>query len=173
MNIKYISKGFGLIALCLIFSKESQAKLNFSILDSIGVENSNNKQVVLHRLEAKESYYSLSRKYAIQPKDIIAFNNNKSLRIGDVIKIPTNRPFSSSPKSNTTVQANSAPPASNSKNVNSRAENTQNTNSTDNGQNTQYRVSAGETLYTIAKRFQVSVNQIVKTNNLKNEQDIK
>src|SRR5690606_30802409 len=48
-----------------------------------------------------------------------------------------------------------------------------NSNNADNDQNTQYRVSAGETLYTIAKRFQVSVSQIVQTNNLKNEQDIK
>jgi len=168
MNIKYISKGLGIVTLCLVLSKESQAKFNFSIIDSIGVENNNNKQVILHRLEAKESYYSLSRKYALHPKDISAFNNNKSLKIGDVIKIPTNRPFSSVKPSNTATQTSSSQLPSVSTSVNST-----NANDSDNGRNTQYRVSAGETLYTIAKRFQVSVSQIVQSNNLKNEQDIK
>lgn len=167
MNFKYIIKGLGGIALCLIFSKESQATLNFSIIDSIGVENVNNKQIVLHRLEAKESYYSLSRKYAVQPKDISSYNNNKALKIGDVIKIPTNRPFSNTAPSRANTSSNSTPPAAASANPTIQA------NNPNNEQNTQYRVSAGETLYNIARRFQVSVNQIVQVNNLKNEQDIK
>ncbi|TCK80740.1 DPBB and LysM peptidoglycan-binding domain-containing protein [Albibacterium bauzanense] len=148
MNIKYISKGF-ILVLFLIFAKTLQA--SSLAIDSIGVENNNGKQVILHRVEAKESYYSISRKYSVQPKDIIAFNNNKSLKIGDLIKIPTNRAFA-------TATPTPAP--------------TQNTEST-NQNNIQYKVGAGETLYTISKRFQVSIAEIVKENKLKNEQDIK
>lgn len=151
MNIKYIGKGLVLI-LFLIFAKTSQA--SSSAIDSIGVENNNGKQVILHRVEAKESYYSISRKYLVQPKDIIAFNNNKSLKIGDLIKIPTDRAF---------VAATQTPaPAP-----------TQNTQLTNQNKNIQYKVGAGETLYTISKRFQVSIAEIVKENKLKNEQDIK
>src|SRR5690554_1096139 len=147
MNIKYISKGF-ILVLFLIFAKTSYAS-SFTI-DSIGVENNNGKQIILHRVVAKESYYSLSRQYQVQPKDIIAFNNNKSLKIGDLIKIPTDRAF---------VSTTPVP--------------TQDTELTNQNNSIQYKVGAGETLYTIAKRFQVSITEIVKENNLKNEQAIK
>lgn len=150
MNIKYISKGLLLISF-LIFTKTSYASP--SVIDSIGVENSNGKQVILHRVEAKESYYSLSRQYLVQPKDIIAFNNNKSLKIGDLIKIPTDRAFVTSTRASDPIQ-------------NPALTNQQN-------KNLQYKVGAGETLYTISKRFQVSIAEIVKENKLKNEQDIK
>lgn len=145
MNIKYISKGLALVLL-LIFAKTLQA--SSSVIDSIGVENNNGKQVILHRVEAKESYYSLSRQYLVQPKDIIVFNNNKSLKIGDLIRIPTDRAF-----------VISTP--------------TQLPEITNQNENIQYKVGAGETLYTISKRFQVSIAEIVKENKLKNEQDIK
>lgn len=148
MNIKYISKGF-ILVLFLILAKASYA--SSAVIDSIGVENNNGKQVILHRVIAKESYYSLSRQYQVQPKDIIAFNNNKSLKIGDLIKIPTNRAFITT--STTPSSQNPEPSAQN--------------------QNIQYKVGAGETLYTISKRFQVSIAEIVKENKLKNEQDIK
>lgn len=148
MNIKYISKGLVLV-LFLFFAKASQAYS--SVIDSIGVENNNGKQVILHRVEAKESYYSISRQYLVQPKDIIAFNNNKSLKIGDLIKIPTDRAFVTS----TQAPAPTQNPALTNQN------------------NIQYKVGAGETLYTISKRFQVSIAEIVKENKLKNEQDIK
>jgi len=154
MNFKNISKGLGLLTVFLTFTKESQAKFTFSIIDSIGVENNDGKQVVLHRLESKETYYSLSRRYVVQPKEIIAFNNNKSLKIGDIVRIPTNRVFIS------TIQVSNAKPDP----IISSA-------SSDNS--IQYRVGAGETLYTIAKRFQVTVAQIVQKNNLRSEQDIK
>jgi len=154
MNNKYISKGIGLLTLCLMLNTETQAKLTSSIIDSIGVENNSGKQVILHRLEAKESYYSLSRKYAVQPKEIISFNNNKSLKIGDVIKIPTNRIFNSTSPASAPATVAATDPVNADNSI-------------------QYRVGAGETLYTIAKRFQVSVAQIVQKNKLKNEQDIK
>jgi len=154
MNNKYISKGIGLLSLCLMLNTETQAKLTFSVIDSIGVENNSGKQVILHRLEAKESYYSLSRKYAVQPKEIISFNNNKSLKIGDVIKIPTNRIFNSTSPASAPATVAATDPVNADNSI-------------------QYRVGAGETLYTIAKRFQVSVAQIVQKNKLKNEQDIK
>src|SRR5690554_6765126 len=148
MNIKYISKGF-ILVLFLILAKTSYAS-SFAI-DSIGVENNNGKQVILHRVVAKESYYSLSRQYLVQPKDIIAFNNNKSLKIGDLIKIPTDRNFITS--------STSVP--------------NQNPETTNSPKTTEYKVGAGETLYTISKRFQVTIAEIVRENNLRNEQDIK
>ena len=60
-------------------------------IDSIGVENSNGKKIIVHKVEAKESYYSISRKYKVSPQSVIEFNTNKSLQIGVIIKVPTER----------------------------------------------------------------------------------
>src|SRR5690606_30615560 len=113
-------------------------------LDSIGVENKNGKEIIIHRLAAKESYYSLGRLYNINPKDIISLNSNKRLKIGETVKVPTNRDFQSTPPP-TALTTNPDPAF------------------------TEYIVSQGETLYTIAKRFQVSVESILGFNNLKNK----
>lgn len=76
-----------------------------AVIDSIGVENSNGKKTIIHQTTAKETYYSIGRKYNVAPKDIMSFNDNKFLQIGVIIKVPTNIPFSSSAqvtKTNTT-----------------------------------------------------------------------
>ena len=138
-------------------------------LDSIGVENLNGKKVVLHKLDPKDNYYSLSRRYNVTPGSIILFNNNAPLKIGNIIKVPTEQSFlapsvqpvisQSAPAAgsqNTSVVAQNAPVVSQTAPPTATADaNTQ-----------QYRVSVGETLYSIAKRFNTTVEEIVKLNNL-------
>lgn len=143
MNIKKISLGFSIIGLSLLTSLNAQAK-TIHILDSIGVENKDGKEIVIHRLVAKESYYSLARLYKVKPKDIITLNANKHLKIGDLVKIPTNRVFQTLPEK--TVDLVNEDP-----------------------EFIEYKVSANETLYTIAKRFQVSVDYIAEFNDFKGE----
>lgn len=63
--------------------------------DSIGVENRNGKKVILHQIVAKDTYYSLGRRYSVVPKDIMTFNDSKFLQLGVIIKVPTNLPYSS------------------------------------------------------------------------------
>ena len=65
-----------------------------NLRDSIGVENLNGKKLILHQIVAKDTYYSLGRRYHVSPKEIIAYNENKFLSIGVLIKVPTNVPFS-------------------------------------------------------------------------------
>lgn len=77
--------------------------LNFSAVkavelrDSIGVENLNGKKLILHQVVAKDTYYSLGRRYSVSPKEIMAYNESKFLSIGLVVKVPTNIPFSGQP----------------------------------------------------------------------------
>ncbi len=140
MKIKKISFSLSLIAFGLLSSLTSQAKTYLTI-DSIGVENKDGKEIIIHRLAAKESYYSLGRLYNVTPKDIISFNSNKKLKVGETIKIPTNRTYSVTPITQSTA-TNTDPDF------------------------VEYKVGAGETLYTVAKRFQVSVDYIQEYNNL-------
>ena len=117
-------------------------------LDSVGVENLNGKKVVLHKLDPKDNYYSVGRRYNVNPNAIKQFNNGIDLVIGNVIKVPTEVTFSqSAPK----VAAQPTPTTS----ANTNAVITQ-----------QYKVSAGETLYAIAKRFGSTVEDITAINKL-------
>ena len=114
-------------------------------IDSIGVENLEGKQLILHRITPKESYYSLGRKYGVNPAAIIDYNRNKVLNIGTLVKIPTQRPFSLS-----SVAASnpiSLPIATDDV--------------------LEYAVKPKETLFSIAKKFAVSVQEIKDFNKLK------
>lgn len=75
-------------------------------LDSIGVENNNGKKLILHKVDPKESYYSISRRYNVNVKDIQSYNNNTSLQIGQIIKIPTDIPFNEKPSTRNNSQNN-------------------------------------------------------------------
>lgn len=154
--------GFVFLIILTFHTKTTQATI-ISRIDSIGIENNNGKQVIIHKLEAKETYYSLSRKYGVSHRDIMSFNNNKSLKVGDVIKIPSERSYSIA-----------APQQASSTSQNPSTSTAQQTSGNQpSGGGTLYKVGAGETLYTIAKRFQVTVAQIVAKNNLSNGQAIK
>src|SRR5882757_8710151 len=63
------------------------------VLDSVGVENQNGKKVILHKLDPKDNYYSIGRRYNVSPKAIIQFNNNAALKIGGIVKVPTELSF--------------------------------------------------------------------------------
>lgn len=140
MKIKKISFSLGLIGLSLLSSLTIQAKTNHTI-DSIGVENKDGKEIIIHKLAAKESYYSLGRLYNVTPKDIISFNANKHLKVGETVKIPTNRAFQ------TTLAVQPSSTITDPEFI-------------------EYKVGAGETLYTISKRFQVAADYIQEFNNL-------
>jgi LysM repeat protein len=136
------------ILLASIFSFFTASLLARPVVDSVGVENLDGKKVILHKLEPKDNYFSIGRRYNIKPSIIIKFNSNASMQVGNIIKVPTELPFIS-----TTL------PASN----NTGAATTTDTSTPA----TEYRVSAGETLYAIARRFNIKVEDIVSQNSLK------
>jgi LysM repeat protein len=120
-----------------------------TVFDSVGVENQNGKKVVLHKVEPKETYFALSRRYNVKPSLIIQFNNNIVLQPGAIVKVPTELPFAESAKT-VAKHTESAKPE-----VKQTVQ--------------QFKVSAGETLYSIAKRFGTTVEDIKETNGLKSD----
>src|SRR5690606_31239937 len=111
------------------------AKTSWSTPDSIGVEYENGRKMIIHELEAKETYYGLSRRYQVPVKDIIAANNNKALKIGDTVRVPQETVDSGTTNTtgDTTLEQTTSVPV--------LAE----------GEYTAYKVGKGETLFTIAK----------------------
>lgn len=130
-----------LSAVVLFALNIANAKAN-TARDSIGVENNNGKKLIVHQIVAKDTYYSVGRRYNVSPKDIMAFNENKYLQIGVIIKIPTNLPWGSTPGTPTVSTI------------------------TDGGI-VEYTVKAKDNLNAIAEKYGTTVNEIKKLNNLK------
>ena len=116
-----------------------------SDIDSIGVENLEGKQLILHRITPKESYYSLGRKYGVNPAAIIDYNRNKALAIGTLVKIPTQRIFISTI---TTVGSPLNLPIATDDVL-------------------EYVVKPKETLFSISKKFSVPIQELKDFNKLK------
>ncbi len=114
--------------------------------DSIGIENNNGKKVIVHQTVAKDTYYSIGRRYNIPPKDIMAFNDNKYLQIGVIIKVPTNLPFS---------EKTTATP------------NTVTTHKPTEGNLIEHAVQKKENLNMLAEKYGTTVNEIKRINNLR------
>jgi LysM repeat protein len=117
----------------------------FANIDSTGVQNNKGKKLIIHKVEAKETYYSLGRKYGVDPKSIMDFNGNIPLQIGTVLNIPTDRPF----------DEESAPQKSVAK-VKSRSVSF-----------VRHKVRANETLSEIAEDYHTSVKTIQELNNMR------
>ena len=112
--------------------------------DSIGVENKNGKKVILHQTVAKDTYYSIARRYNVVPKDVMNYNDSKLLQIGVIIKVPTAIPF----RENVTSTRNQEPAT------------------TDATQLTEHIVQKKENLNMLAQKYGTTVNEIKRVNNL-------
>ena len=162
---------FKYLAVVLPFFSLSSSLFAHPLADSVGVENQNGKMIILHKLDPKDNYYSIARRYNVRPKDVIDYNNNVKMQIGAIIKVPTDRPFAANSAPVKTAVAGNQPYPSNQSYQSAKAA-PQATNTVAPANNnqteyTQYKVSAGETLYAISKRFQVKVDDIISWNNLK------
>lgn len=157
MKNEKIFKKLGLTFTCIISSSIVFAS-PLAVRDSIGVENQGGKKVILHKLESRESYYSLGRKYGLSPKDIISFNSNKSLKAGDILKIPTGITLNTSTNNNKvtpTTEPSNTPPKNGGATITSQA-----------SEFIEYKVGTKETLFAISKRFGVGLDAIKEANSL-------
>ncbi|HSZ25503.1 MAG TPA: LysM peptidoglycan-binding domain-containing protein [Cytophagaceae bacterium] len=110
-----------------------------TIHDSIGVEKKDGKLFVLHQVDAKETLYSISKRYAAKVEDIKSANPDmgEGIKIGQVIRIPYKGMLQNVP---------GIPSSDDSKNYKT------------------HLVEKKETLYSISKKYKVSVDEITKAN---------
>lgn len=171
---------FRSLLLTIVLSAFSLSALARTTADSVGVENRDGKKVILHKLKPKDNFYSIARRYHVSPKAVIKFNPNAKMSIGNIIKVPTDRPFHEAraavAKANPThqkkpveqpVETNPQPPVETKPQQQPGQQQQTQQPIADNVVPTQYKVSAGETLYAIAKRFNTTVEDIINLNGLK------
>jgi LysM repeat protein len=128
--------------LTILLSSLTATVFSHPLFDSVGVENQNGKKIILHKLDPKDNFFSIGRRYNISPNTIMAFNKDAKMQIGDIIKVPTDLPFATPHvTSKPTVKAGA--------------------------QTMEYKVSQGETLFGIAKKFGSTVDELIMTNKLK------
>src|ERR1700678_741480 len=65
------------------------------LTDSVGVENNDGKKMILFKVKAKDTYYSIGRRYNVKPAVLMKFNGSKkaTLTIGAIVKVPTELPY--------------------------------------------------------------------------------
>lgn len=122
-------------------------KANASVkIDSISVENLNGKKTIVHKVEAKETYYSIGRKYNVSPQSIIQFNSNRTLQIGTILRVPTDRSYSAPQPQASYEKKETATPSKMAV--------------------IDYKVGPREYLIAIARKFNTTVEDIKTLNNL-------
>lgn len=145
-----------IVSLFAVLFKLPTANANTNTRDSIGVENRNGKKLIIHEVAAKDTYYAIGRRYNVIPKDIMAFNDNKFLQIGVIIKVPTNIPFNSPAPEKTPINAS-----------NKNAIVKKNENTDPDGILIEHTVQKKENLGMLAKKYGTTINEIKRINNLK------
>jgi peptidoglycan endopeptidase LytF len=139
-------KYFSILLITILFNiAGTKAEVN---RDSIGIENLKGKKLIIHRIVAHDTYYSLARRYNVSPKDIMSYNDNKYLQLGVIIKVPTLRDF------NETVGPKATPSTEQAT-----------TNNTD-VLEIDYTVKRKDNLNRLAEKYGTTVNDIKSLNNL-------
>lgn len=110
------------------------------IQDSIGVTKLNNKLHVQYMVSPGETIYGISTKYGVSLTDLFDINPEleNGLKVGQVVNIPYNPSAMAKPTQSATSKPNAQV----------------------------YKVQPGDTYYGIAKKYNTSVEQLLKLNNM-------
>jgi LysM repeat protein len=129
---------FTLLLLAGSFSLMALTTAQAEIKDSIGIEKKDGKTFVLHQVDAKETLYSIARRYSAKVEDIKAANPTigDGLKIGQTLRIPYKGVVAPIPGS--TSAANRTYKS--------------------------HTVEKKETLFAISRQYGVSVEEITKAN---------
>jgi len=172
-----------------IFTISLQSFARSAVAAPVVQEEHKSKKVITYTIKKKDTYYSIAHKYHIPVSELQSFNDNAKMTIGKTIKIPASAAVSEPKKKEKAIAADKkskkkhkgeaeqpadeAPPIKTepeqqavTKQTAQQQTATKHADVQPAGPPTQYKVSAGETLYSIAKRFNTTVDNIVKQNNL-------
>lgn len=137
--------------------------------DSIGRLVQGGKTYVKHKVAKGDSFYAIARKYGVPMDQLVAANPNVkgTLSIGQVVLVPRStvvlaapaKPEATTPTTEKPVPPNARPGAAGSSSAGARGAAGRRT----------HTVVSGQSLSTIARKYRVSVADLRRWNNLKND----
>lgn len=147
-------KRYSVVLICLLFMAFTNAVE--AKVDSIGTEVVNGHKYILHKVQKAEGLYGIARKYKTTVAEIQEANNlsNTILDLGQIIKVPMKHT-----EAQEVVEKPKAEITNPSKIINNPKIKA-NTYIT-------HTVKRGETLYLLSRKYDVTVTEISKLNNLK------
>lgn len=133
-SMEKLTRKLSLVTL-LFFAVITVVLAEGSARDSVGVEKVGDKTYIIHEVEAKETLFSISRRYETPVGDIISNNDNlkQGLKIGQRIRVPF-------------IPKTAIPEGA-----------------------VLHKVAPGETLFSVASKYQVSVADVKQWNQLKGD----
>lgn len=139
----------------VIFMSSLQALASTMPADSVGLETKGGKTYILHRVEEKETLYSLSRRYNVPINQIVENNppSEYGLEIGQIIRVPL---LEKKIKKKAKAEA---------KEVDNDSQKKDEVRQSDNG-NKVHVVKPKETMFSISRMYSVSIEDIRKWNNM-------
>lgn len=147
------------IVLLLAFAFVSSSAYS-EVQDSIGTKKESGREFILHKIEKGETFYGICRKYNVKPSEAVKFNPSalEVIKTGEVLKIPMPLPVVVDEvdiEVDDVIIPDSAPPKEliirkTEKSI----------------KNIYHIVVSGETLYSLSRKFSVSVDDIKKWNSL-------
>ncbi|QDA61675.1 LysM peptidoglycan-binding domain-containing protein [Hymenobacter jejuensis] len=146
-----------LFAAFVVSSLSASAALRPVLPDSIGVEYRNNKMLIKHRVNPGETLYGLSRRYKVPVDQIVEVNPNLQggLNTGQIVLVPRSRVVLTNPPAARPAEATSAPTSAAARAL-----------ATDAHGNKVYKVEKGQTLFSIARRFETTPDALAQLNHL-------
>lgn len=138
------------VGFCLLWGVQLQAA-DLAILDSVGIEKVGDKTFIIHQVDEKETMFGISRRYQVSVNDLVQTNPvlSEGLKIGQRIRIPYTAKTIVAPIQPTTPTNTNKGPSS-----------------TLASGSVIHTVAQGETMFSISRRYNVSVGDIVGWNNL-------
>lgn len=120
--------------------------------DSIGVERIGDKTFILHKVSPQETLFGISRRYQVSVGDIQNANEvlKQGLKIGQTIRIPYEGKIVSTPAVSNPVSTSPEP----------------STPVTSVTKSTTHKVTSGETLFSISKKYGVTIESLKEWNKL-------
>lgn len=120
--------------------------------DSIGVERIGDKTFILHKVSPQETLFGISRRYQVSVGDIQNANEvlKQGLKIGQTIRIPYEGKIASTPAVSNPVSTSPEPSTA----VGSVTK------------STTHKVISGETLFSISKKYGVTIESLKEWNKL-------
>jgi LysM repeat protein len=152
---------FSLLSVALVFSGFSALAAPRFVAppDSIGVEYRNNKVLIKHRVAPGETLYGLSRRYKVPVDQIVEANAGQkgALTTGQIVLVPRQRAVISTP---------AAPKATATASAASRLP-------TDARGNHVHKVTAGQTLFSIARQYGTTPQALAQLNGVSTSYNVR